>query len=143
MGIALPGAVAAKLAHPDRRVVAVTGDGGFLMNSQELETAVRMATPFVVLIFNDGGLGLIRWKQMQQFGRSTYVEFHNMDIVKYAESFGATGYRITSADELAPVLRKALSSNSLSIIDCPVDASENLLLTQRLGNLPSMPEGQR
>ena len=113
------------------------------MNSQELETAVRMATPFVVLIFNDGGLGLIRWKQMQQFGRSTYVEFHNMDIVKYAESFGATGYRITSADELAPVLRKALSSNSLSIIDCPVDASENLLLTQRLGNLPSMPEGQR
>lgn len=143
MGIALPGAVAAKLAHPDRRVVAVTGDGGFLMNSQELETAVRMSTPFVVLIFNDGGLGLIRWKQMQQFGRSAYVEFNKMDIVKYAESFGAKGYRITSAEELAPVLSKALSSNTLSIIDCPVDPSENLLLTQRLGALPSMPEVQR
>jgi acetolactate synthase-1/2/3 large subunit len=143
MGIALPGAVAAKLAHPDRRVVAVTGDGGFLMNSQELETAVRMGTPFVVLIFNDGGLGLIRWKQMQQFGRSAYVEFNNMDIVKYAESFGAKGYRIASTEELAPVLCTALSSNTLSIIDCPVDASENLLLTQRLRTLPSMLEVQR
>ncbi|GJL67979.1 MAG: acetolactate synthase [Nitrospirales bacterium] len=143
MGIALPGAVAAKLAHPDRRVVAVTGDGGFLMNSQELETAVRMNTPFVVLIFNDGGLGLIRWKQMQQFGRSAYVEFNKVDIVKYAESFGAKGHRITSVEELAPVLRKALSSNTLTIIDCPVDPSENLLLTQRLGTLPSMPEDQR
>ncbi|HBP86363.1 MAG TPA: acetolactate synthase large subunit, partial [Nitrospiraceae bacterium] len=142
MGIALPGAVAAKLAQPDRRVVAVTGDGGFLMNSQELETAVRMGTPFVVLVFNDGGLGLIRWKQMQQFGRSTYVEFNNMDIVKYAESFGATGYHIASAEELAPVLRTALSANTLSIIDCPVDASENLRLTNRLGTLPSMPEIQ-
>ncbi|MDT3779620.1 acetolactate synthase large subunit [Nitrospira sp. MA-1] len=143
MGIALPGAVAAKLAHPDRRVVAVTGDGGFLMNSQELETAIRMSTPFVVLIFNDGDLGLIRWKQMQQFGRSSYVEFNKIDIVKYAESFGAKGYRIASAEELVPVLRKALSSNTLSIIDCPVDASENLLLTQRLGTLPSMPGVQR
>ncbi|MDR4462187.1 MAG: thiamine pyrophosphate-dependent enzyme [Nitrospirales bacterium] len=94
VGIALLSAVVAKLAHPDRRVVAVTGDGGFLMNSQELETAVPMGTPFVVLIFNDGGLGLIRWKQIQQFGSSTYVEFNNMDIVKYTESFGAKGYRI-------------------------------------------------
>lgn len=136
MGIALPGAVAAKLVYPDRRVVAVTGDGGFLMNSQELETAVRMNTPFVVLIFNDGGLGLIRWKQMQQFGRSAYVEFHNMDIVKYAESFGAKGYRIQAAEELVPVLRTALDSKTLSIIDCPVDASENILLTQRLSTLP-------
>lgn len=135
MGIAVPGAVAAKLAHPDRRVVAVTGDGGFLMNSQELETAVRMETPFVVLVFNDCGFGLIRWKQMNQFGRSAYVEFNNLDIVKYAESFGANGYRIESADELVPALRTALNSNTLSIIDCPVDASENLLLTQKLDRL--------
>jgi len=135
MGIAIPGAVAIKLAQPDRRVAAVTGDGGFLMNSQELETAVRMGTPFVTLVFNDGGLGLIRWKQMQQFGRSAFVEFENLDIMKYAESFGANGYRIESADELAPVLRTALNSDSLSIIDCPVDASENVLLTQRLGLL--------
>jgi len=132
MGIAVPGAIAAKLIHPKRRVVAATGDGGFLMNSQELETAMRLDTPFVVLVFNDQSYGVIRWKQMQQFGRSAFVEFNNPDFVKYAESFGASGYRIESADELAPALRAALSSNKVSIIDCPVDAAENLRLTHRL-----------
>ena len=140
MGMAVPGAVAAKLAHPDRRVVAVTGDGGFLMNSQELETAARLETPFVVLVFNDRSYGLIRWKQMQQFDRPAFVDFTNPDFVKYAESFGANGYRIESADELAPALRTALRSNRLTIIDCPVDASENLRLTQRLGAL-AVPTG--
>lgn len=140
MGMAVPGAVAAKLVHPNRRVVAVTGDGGFLMNSQELETAARLETPFVVLVFNDRSYGLIRWKQMQQFGRPAFVDFSNPDLVKYAESFGANGYRIESAGELAPVLRTALSSNKLAIIDCPVDASENLRLTQRLGAL-AVPAG--
>jgi acetolactate synthase-1/2/3 large subunit len=135
MGMAVPGAVAAKLVHPNRRVVAVTGDGGFLMNSQELETAARLETPFVVLVFNDHSYGLIRWKQMQQFGRPAFVDFTNPDFVKYAESFGANGYRIESAGELAPVLRTALSSNKLSIIDCPVDASESLRLTERLNAL--------
>lgn len=135
MGMAVPGAVAAKLVHPDRRVVAVTGDGGFLMNSQELETAVRMKTPFVVLVFNDGGYGLIRWKQMQAFGRPAFVDFNNPDIVKYAESFGANGFSIEAADQLAPVLRAARNTNKLTVIDCPVDASENLRLTQRLGKL--------
>lgn len=135
MGIAIPGAVAAKLAQPDRRVVAVTGDGGFLMNSQELETAARLETPFVVLVFNDRSYGLIRWKQMQQFNRPAFVDFSNPDFVKYAESFGAHGIRIKTADELAPALRSALSSNKLTIIDCPVDAAENLHLTQRLGTL--------
>ena len=135
MGMAVPGAVAAKLVHPNRRVVAVTGDGGFLMNSQELETAARLETPFVVLVFNDRSYGLIRWKQMQQFDRSAFVDFHNPDFVKYAESLGATGHRIETADELAPALRTALSSNRLTIIDCPVDASENLRLSQRLGEL--------
>ena len=130
MGMAVPGAVAAKLVHPNRRVVAVTGDGGFLMNSQELETAARLETPFVVLVFNDRSYGLIRWKQMQQFGPA-FVDFNNPDFVKYAESFGANGYRIKSADELALALRTALSSNKLTIIDCPVDAAENLRLTQR------------
>lgn len=132
MGMAVPGAVAAKLVHPNRRVVAVTGDGGFMMNSQELETAVRERTPFVVLVFNDRSYGLIRWKQMHQFGRPAFVDFDNPDFVKYAESFGANGCRIGSADELAPALRTALSSNKLTIIDCPVDAAENLRLTQRL-----------
>jgi acetolactate synthase I/II/III large subunit len=135
MGIAIPGAVAAKLAQPDRRVVAVTGDGGFLMNSQELETAARLETPFVALVFNDRSYGLIRWKQMQQFNRPAFVDFSNPDFVKYAESFGAHGIRIKTADELAPALRSALSSNKLTIIDCPVDAAENLRLTQKLGAL--------
>ena len=89
----------------------------------------------MVLVFNDRSYGLIRWKQMQQFGRPAFVDFNNPDLVKYAESFGATGYRIESADELAPALRTALRSNKLTIIDCPVDASENLRLTQRLGAL--------
>jgi acetolactate synthase-1/2/3 large subunit len=140
MGMAVPGAVAAKLIHPSRRVVAVTGDGGFLMNSQELETAARMETPFVVLIFNDHGYGLIRWKQMLQFSRPAFIDFKNPDVVKYAESFGANGFPIQSAAQLAPTLRAALNSNKLSIIDCPVDASENLRLTQRLGTL-TMPSG--
>jgi acetolactate synthase-1/2/3 large subunit len=132
MGLAVPGAIAAKLVHPERRVVAVTGDGGFLMNSQELETAMRLETPFVVLVFNDRCYGVIRWKQMLQFGRPAFVDFDNPDFIKYAESFGANGYRIESADQLAPTLRMALNSNKLTIIDCPVDASENLRLTDRL-----------
>ena len=140
MGMAVPGAVAAKLVHPNRRVVAVTGDGGFLMNSQELETAARMETPFVALVFDDCSYGLIRWKQMQQFNRPAFVDFTNPDIAKYAESFGANGFYIESADDLAPALRAALSSNRLSITDCPVDVSENLLLTERLGT-PTLPTG--
>jgi len=136
MGMAVPGAVAAKLICPDRRVVAVTGDGGFLMNSQELETAVRMKKPFVVLVFNDRGFGLIRWKQMKQFGRTAFVDFGNPDFVQYAKSFGGDGYRIESADELAPALREALASDKVTLIDCPVDPGENLRLTERLGALP-------
>jgi len=129
------GAVAAKLVYPDRRVVAVTGDGGFLMNSQELETAARLETPFVVLVFNDRSYGAIRWKQMQQFGQPAFVDFSNPDFVQYAKSFGANGHRVESAKELAPALRTALDSNKLTIIDCPVDESENMRLTQRLGRL--------
>ena len=112
MGMAVPGAVAAKLAYPNRRVVVVTGDGGFLMNSQELETAARLETPFVVLVFNDRSYGLIRWKQMQQFKRAAFVDFNNPDFLKYAESFGANGIRIESAERLVPALRAALSSTS-------------------------------
>jgi acetolactate synthase-1/2/3 large subunit len=135
MGMAVPGAVAAKLVYPNRRVGAVTGDGGFLMNSQELETAARLETPFVVLVFNDRSYGLIRWKQMQHFNRPAFVDFNNPDLIKYAESFGAQGFRIESAEELSPALAAALNSNKLTIIDCPVDAAENLRLTQRLGAL--------
>ncbi len=135
MGIALPGAIAAKLALPERKVVAVTGDAGFLMNVQELETAVRLKTPIVVLIWNDSGYGLIKWKQMNQFGRISHVDFENPDFVKLAESFGAVGVRVESTAELLPTLRKALESDSVTVIDCPVDYGENLKLTAALGEM--------
>ncbi len=135
MGIAVPGAIGAKLALPDRKVVAVTGDAGFMMNSQEIETALRLNTPFVILIWNDSGYGLIEWKQMNQFGRPSHVHFTNPDFVKYAEAFGARGYRITEGEQLLPTLKKALADNTVSIIDCPVDYSENLKLTSKLGEM--------
>ena len=135
MGIAVPGAVAAKLVHPERAVVAVTGDAGFLMNSQELETAVRLKTPIVVLIWNDNAYGLIEWKQMSQFGRTSHVTFANPDFVQYAESFGAKGYRVGPGDDLQDILRQAIAADTVTVIDCPVDYSENLKLTAKLGEL--------
>lgn len=135
MGIGLPGAVAAKLLLPERRVVAVTGDGGFLMNSQELETAVRLRLPVVVLVWRDDGYGVIRWKQMLRFGRTSSVDFGNPDFVTYAQSFGAAGFRVTGPSELAPILTEAFSCGRPAVIDCPVDYSENLRLTERLKTL--------
>jgi acetolactate synthase I/II/III large subunit len=136
MGIAVPGAITAKLLFPERRVVAVTGDGGFLMNSQELETAVRLELPLVILIWRDNGYGVIRWKQQLRFGRTSAVEFGNPDFVRYANSFGANGYRVTEPSELRPVLVEALNSKVPAVIDCPVDYAENLRLTERLQSLP-------
>ncbi len=137
MGIAVPGAVAAKLANPERKVVAVTGDAGFLMNAQEIETAVRLGIAMVILIWNDSAYGLIEWKQLNQFGRSSHVHFNNPDFVKYAEAFGAKGYRIESANQLVPTLKRALADNTVTIIDCPVDYSENIKLTEKLGEMVS------
>jgi len=137
MGIAVPGAVAAKLLFPTRRVIAVTGDGGFLMNSQELETAVRLGLPLVILVWRDNGYGVIRWKQMVQFGRTSSVDFGNPDLVAYAKSFGARGYRLTEPSELQPILIEALKSPLPVVIDCPVDYAENLRLTERLTSLPN------
>jgi acetolactate synthase-1/2/3 large subunit len=136
MGIAVPGAIAAKLLYPERRVVAVTGDGGFLMNSQELETAVRLKLPLVILVWRDNGYGVIRWKQRMRFGRTASVDFGNPDLVRYAESFGAAGYRVTEAAELRPILERALQRDVPVVIDCPVDDAENLKLTERLRSLP-------
>jgi acetolactate synthase-1/2/3 large subunit len=136
MGIAVPGAIAAKLSFPERRVVAVTGDGGFLMNSQELETAVRLVLPLVVLVWRDNGYGVIRWKQQLRFGRTSAVEFGNPDLVQYARSFGAIGYRVAEPSELGAVLEEALKSKVPAVIDCPVDYAENLRLTERLQALP-------
>jgi acetolactate synthase-1/2/3 large subunit len=137
MGIAVPGAIAAKLAYPDRNVIAVTGDAGFMMNSQEIETALRMKTPFVVLIWNDAEYGLITWHQLRHFGRPSNISFKNPDFVKYAESFGAKGYRVERTQDLVPTLKKALAEDTVVIIDCPVDYSENMKLTERLKKLVS------
>jgi acetolactate synthase I/II/III large subunit len=135
MSFALPGALGVKLAKPESKVLAVVGDGAFLMNSQEIETAVRERIPLVVLIWEDGGYGLIEWKMDLELGEHHYVKFGNPDVVKYAESFGAKGYRINSADELLPTLKAALDDDGVSLICCPVDYSENLRLTDRLGEL--------
>ncbi|HEY3685473.1 MAG TPA: acetolactate synthase large subunit [Streptosporangiaceae bacterium] len=135
MGFSLPGAIAAKLAHPERRVLAATGDGAFLMNSQELETAVREGVPITVLVWQDDAYGLIDWKMGLELGRSSDIAFGNPDFVAYAESFGARGYRVTAAGELLPTLERALDSGEVSVIACPVDYASNLRLTDKLGEL--------
>jgi len=135
MGIGVPGAIAAKLAFPERTVAAVIGDAGFMINSQEIETALRIGTPIVIVIWNDNGYGLIKWHQLRRFGRSDYVDFGNPDFVKYAESFGAKGYRVGTADEFMPILRQAIADNTVVVIDCPVDYSENMKLTEQLGRM--------
>jgi len=135
MGISLPGAIAAKLVHPDRKVVALCGDGGFLMNSQELETAKRVGANVTVIVWRDDGYGLIDWKQRNEFGRPFGVEFGNPDFVAYAESFGIAGFRPSSAADLAPTLRRALDVDGPSLVEVPIDYRENLRLTERLGAL--------
>ncbi|OKH12485.1 acetolactate synthase large subunit [[Limnothrix rosea] IAM M-220] len=135
MGIAIPGALAAKLVYPNKRIVAVTGDGGFMMNNQELETALRVGTNFVTLIFNDSGYGLIGWKQINQFGQPAFVDFKNPDFVKFSESMGLKGYRINSAEELIPTLEEAFKQDVPTVIDCPVDYGENVKFSQKAGDL--------
>jgi acetolactate synthase-1/2/3 large subunit len=135
MGFALPAAIAAKLVHPERKVVAVSGDGGFLMNCQELETARRLGLAVVNVIFRDGGYNLIQWKQQTQLGRETGVTFGNPDFVALAEAFGAKGYPVESPRELGEVLAEALAEPGPSIVDVPVDYRENAKLTERLGHL--------
>ena len=135
MAFTLPGAIAAKLAYPERKVLAVMGDGSFLMNVQELETAMRERTPFVVLVWVDDSYGLIEWKMDLELGRHSHVTFTNPDFVRLAESFGAKGYRIQRAAELLPTLQWALADETVSIIACRVDASENMRLTDKLGKL--------
>lgn len=131
MGIAVPGAVAAKLAEPKRQVLAVTGDGGFLMNSQEIETAKRLGVHFTIVVFNDAKYGVIGWKQKKKFGRESGVSFTNPDFVAYAESFGAKGYRVESAADLYPTLEKALSTKNVCIVDVPITYGENMIFSDK------------
>ncbi len=135
MGIAVPGAIAAKLAYPDRTAVAVTGDAGFLMNCQEIETAMRINTPIVIIVWNDSQYGLIKWKQDIHFGRDSNIDFNNPDFVKFADSFGAKGYRVNKTQEFVPTIKQAIKDNTVVIIDVPVDYSENMKLTEKLGKL--------
>jgi acetolactate synthase I/II/III large subunit len=135
MAWTLPGAIAAKIARPDAKILVATGDGAFLMNSQEIETALRIGTPMVILIWDDNAYGLISWKMDLEIGHNVDTHFGNPDFVAYAESFGAKGYRISAADELLPTLRAALADDTVSVIACPVDYSANSALIASLGEL--------
>lgn len=136
MGIALPGGIAAKLVYPNRKVLTVSGDGGFLMNVQEIETAVRLKIPTVNLVWTDGTFGLIEWKQINKYGHAFGTRFENPDFVKLARSFGAVGIKVKEGDDLKEVLKKAFRyKDKPVIIDCPVDYSENIKLTKKLGQL--------
>jgi acetolactate synthase I/II/III large subunit len=133
MGFAVPAAVAAKLVHPDRNVVTVNGDGGFLMNAQELETAVRLKTPFVNVIWENLQYGSIVWKQDKKFGEHFGVDFTNPDFVKLAEGFGMPAWRCESADDFAERLTHALGLDVPSLIVLPIDYSLDVAITEELG----------
>jgi acetolactate synthase-1/2/3 large subunit len=135
MGFALPGAIAASLINPDRRVLAIAGDGGFLMNVQEMETARRLETQPVVMVWEDGGYGLIAWKQENEFDRHTDLEFTNPDWLQLADAFGWNGHRVENSVDLIGVLRAAFDEPGPSLIVIPIDYRENALLTKRLGEL--------
>jgi acetolactate synthase-1/2/3 large subunit len=126
MGAGLPVGMASKLLYPEKKVVSIAGDGGFLMNVAELETAVRLSLDLVVVIINDSEYGMIRWKQEDMQLKDFGLNFNNPDFVKLAESFGAKGYKVTSAGEFKTTLQKALNEKGVHIIDTPVDYSENI-----------------
>ncbi|MDG2395147.1 acetolactate synthase large subunit [Candidatus Thioglobus sp.] len=125
MGAGLPSAIACALMYPEKQSLAVCGDGGFMMNSQELETAIRLNLDLVVLIFNDNGYGMIKWKQIGQGLENFGLDFNNPDFVKYADSYGAIGHRIMSSDELIPTLENAFKTGGVHVIDLPIDYSQN------------------
>lgn len=127
MGAGLPVGMAAKLINPDKKVVTIAGDGGFMMNVAELETAVRLGIDLVIVILNDSGFGMIRWKQEDMGFEDFGLSFKNPDFIKLAESFGVKGYRIKSADEFKKTLRQALDTPGIHLIDTPIDYSENAL----------------
>jgi acetolactate synthase I/II/III large subunit len=135
MGAGLPSAMMAAMLHPGRRVMAVCGDGGFMMNSQEMETAVRQGLDLVVVILNDSAYGMIRWKQAVDRFPDFGMSFGNPDFVRYAEAYGAKGSRVTAVEDLAPTLEAAFAGGGVHLVDVPVDYSENMrVLVDELRN---------
>src|SRR5690606_6265608 len=138
MGAGLPAAIAARMARPDRKVLAVCGDGGFMMNSQELETALRLELDLTVLVLRDDAYGMIKWKQAHEEYPAFGMDYGNPDFVKYAESYGARGHRVSATDELLPLLRQALDAPGVDVIDVPIDYGEDdRLLNQDIPLLSS------
>ena len=135
MGFALPGAIAASLVYPERRILAIAGDGGFLMNVQEMETAKRLNSNFVALVWEDGGYGLIAWKQENDFKRHTDLSFGNPDWLELASAFGWHGHRVENSMDLQSTLENAFNETGPSLVVIPIDYRENQLLTKKLGEI--------
>jgi len=136
MGFALPGSIGAKMAFPDKKVLSVNGDAGFLMNVQDLETAVRNKINIVAVVWLDGEYGLIKWKQQVQFkGEHSDLKFDNPDFLELAKSFGMWGKQVHSADQFIPALNEAFKQRGPAIIGVPVDYAENMKLTKHLGKV--------
>ncbi len=133
MGFALPAGIAAKLVHPERKVVTISGDGGFLMNCQELETAIRLGTPTVNIVWTNKAYGSIAWKQQKKFGRTAGTDFDNPDFVGLAESFGMPAWRCESIDDLSKYLKEALDQSKPSLIELPIDYSMDVAISKELG----------
>ncbi|MEH7051388.1 acetolactate synthase AlsS [Bacillus pseudomycoides] len=132
LGVALPWAIAATLVEPGKKVVSVSGDGGFLFSAMELETAVRLKAPIVHLVWRDGTYDMVAFQQMMKYGRTSATEFGDVDIVKYAESFGAIGLRVNSPEELEGVLQEALKAEGPVVVDIPIDYRDNIKLSEKL-----------
>ncbi|MCR9095916.1 MAG: acetolactate synthase large subunit [bacterium] len=131
MGAGLPSAIGASFVYPERKVLAICGDGGFMMNSQELETAVRMKRDVTTLVLRDDSYGMIRWKQDDADFQDWGLEFGNPDFVKYAESYGARGFRVEKTDDLLSILQKCLKEGGVNVIECPIDYAENASLGKK------------
>ena len=136
MGAGLPSAIGAKIVHPDKKVMAICGDGGFMMNSQEMETAVRLGLDLVVMILRDDAYGMIKWKQAGMGFPDFGLDYGNPDFVKYAESYGAKGHRVKATDQLPGLLNDCLNGKGVHLIEVPVDYSDNKkVLIDELGSI--------
>jgi acetolactate synthase-1/2/3 large subunit len=135
MGFSLPGAISAALVYPDRRIMSIAGDGAYLMNVQEMETAKRLNVNIVTMIWEDHAYGLIEWKQQNEFGTHTDLSFTNPDWLKLADAFDWHGHKVENSKDLVATLEKAFEEEGPSLIVIPIDYRENLKLTERLGDI--------